>query len=221
MKRLVLVWGFLAALSGPAAAATITMDEAPYGIDTPLNGVVVGIATFGFNLDATFNSPAGPNEPGYPDTAAQNLDLYTIEGNAGGVLTISWSQLVNHLRFYAVLDTTSALANGFHVTLSNGHNEGVPVAPILVVSEGVFDYTGTPFNSATVTFDAVNGECHIPDNPPIDFASRCAGGRFALDNLSFDPVLDPTPAPVPEPSTLSLLGLGAAGLCLMRRRKAA
>jgi hypothetical protein len=204
-------------LSTPASAdpITLTFDELPFqSIDgVTINGVTFGFTVGGFpSADAFYNSTAGPDQTG---DNTQFLDLNTAEGSAFGKLTMDFLFPVTSLSFGAALDTDSALYPGFSVQLLSPSL--IPFAwfwvnttpqPSYVFSEAQFVYYGAEVGRAVLNFDATNGACAVEGS-----STRCAGGRFALDNLTYNPV--------PEPASLSLFGLGAVALRFARRRRQA
>ncbi len=227
MRKLALFACLGVLLAGsPALASTIvTFDEVPNQI-VPLSGSSLTVSGVTFNFtpgfdpgdpNAYYNSTDGPDQ--HVD-ATLFLDDNTLEGSAYGTLSLMFASPINYLQFGLGLDTTDALTPGFTIQLLNG------VTPILflpvntapqggsyVFSETQYTYSGAPVTQAILNFDATSGDCSV-----IPSSGRCAGGRFAMDNLSYDPVPGP-PAPVPEPASLTLLGIGAAGLRFLRRRQ--
>jgi hypothetical protein len=192
--------------SGSASAATIAFDELPnQAIDgLSFNGVTFGFTIGGFSSgDAFFNAVNGPDQSG---DNTQFLDLHTVEGSAFGVLTMEFANPISFLQFGAALDRpVVTLTPGFTVDLFNPSfvsSTGVTTStqPGFLFTEALFTYSGAPITRASVSFDAING---FPE----------AGGRFAVDNLTYEAA-----APVPEPASLTLLGLGAAAMKLARRR---
>jgi hypothetical protein len=67
-----------------------------------------------------------------------------------------------------------------------------------------FDTTGNPGSATSADIVLVN------------LNTAASGNGFAPDNLAFDTL---PPAPVPEPGSIALVGLGLAGAALARRRK--
>lgn len=51
----------------------------------------------------------------------------------------------------------------------------------------------------------------------VNLNTQANGNDFALDNIAFDTVA-PNSAAVPEPASVALIGLGLAGISLLRRR---
>lgn len=51
----------------------------------------------------------------------------------------------------------------------------------------------------------------------VNLNTQANGNDFALDNIAFDTVA-PNSAAVPEPTSVALIGLGLAGISLLRRR---
>lgn len=229
MRRLPLFVCLSALLVGsPAYANLITFTELPL---QPIDNLTFNGVTFDFKIggvdsaDANFNDTDGPNQ--LFTNGWSFGDLNTVEGSAFGVLRMDFAAPINFLQFAGAIDTTDPVSPGYTVNLFDpslvlSSSTGVNTAPTpgFLFSEALFSYAGLPIIRAVVSFDATTGDCFgLPAGQPVGFPGypgRCAGQRFALDNLQFDFA----PQPVPEPTTMALFGFGAAGAVLARRRRA-
>ena len=186
----------LLTLAGTASsrAGFIDFGELP---NQPVNGLSLQGVSFDFDiaglpsLDARFNSLAlGTN-------TTLNLSSPTLEGNAGGILTLDFAQPVSVLSFSLArltgLSLTGATVSLFDSALTGFATTPVNISKLVTYSEGLFSYSGsTPVQRAVVSFDAG------------------AGPRFAIDNLAF--------TPVPEPGTM-LAGVLLTGVCACARQR--
>lgn len=177
-------------LSSAASAdpITLTFNELT---TRPVQGLTFSGVTFGFTVGGLASQDAVYNRPGPGSlTFVQGA---VLEGDANGVLTLNFAAPTSVLRFGIALTTMNNLTPGFTVQLFDPASQllgvfSVNTTPLISFSEGQFNYSGALVGRAV-----------------IDFNENFPGiRRFALDNLTIDPV--------PEPATLLLLGTGLAGV---------
>lgn len=156
----------------PSLIQTITFDEVP---TQPTDDLTVADVTFDFKIngvdstDATYGVPA-------PAVFA-NLSGGTMEGNAGGVLTLDFSTPVSAVSFNVARSIGTAIAAGVRVTAFDANlnlvsTTDVPMSVLVAFVEGQYSYGGSPIRRLVLDFTS---------------ASTATGGaRFALDNLVYD-----------------------------------
>ncbi len=196
------VTAILLAVQSPANATTITFDELT---PQPVDGLTFNGVTFGFTVggspstDAFFNVTFA--DFGIPGEAATNINDSALFGLSEGVLSLAFLAPVTTLSFGVAIADFGPFSPGFTVSLFDDLNILVGEFPVdtdslVLFSEGLFSYSGSPIGSATVAFADV--------------------GAFVLDNLTFSGATE-----VPEPATLAILGLGLLGIAGLRRRRRA
>lgn len=191
--------------SSVGAVTKLTFDE--LGSPTPVDNLTVKGVTFDYKLDGVDSNDAIYNQsfpPQFPSNLFANLQQPLLEGNAKGILSLDFAAPVNALEFAVGVESFQPLAPGFSVELlDQGLNSlgvtPVNTAPLAILSEGLFKYSGVPIKKAILSF---NSQSSLNPNNPA----------FALDNLTY--------TTVPEPSSLiALLASSAIGACLYRVRK--
>ncbi len=217
MRKLILSLSVccMCVLSGVTAAQadsfTLTFDETPPGTvsitnPTPAAGVSPFLSfrgiTFGFQASSgllSADARYGATGPGN-FTAVQGR---VLEGDATGILTLNFDVPTRLLNFGVGLTSPNNLAPGFTVELFNPSLSSLGITNVnttrlstLPLSEGLFSYTGAPISRAVINFN--------------DALLTSAPRRFALDNLTADPI--------PEPATMVLLSIGLAGVAASIRR---
>jgi len=195
MKKLVAICMLLVLMSTGAANAafTLTFDELP---TQPVDGLSYMGITFGFKVggspstDATYNG-IGPGTLTY-------LQDPTLEGTTAGILTLDFATPTDQLQFGVALNSYYAATPGYVVRLYDPSYALIGVysgntSPLVLWSEGQFTYSGTQVSRAAIGFN------------------KQAGSRFALDNLTINPI------PAPGAILLSSIGLGLVNW--LRRRR--
>ncbi|MHC4558541.1 MAG: hypothetical protein ACYTFW_08945 [Planctomycetota bacterium] len=199
MKKLVTICILVGLMSAGAAdaAVTLTFGELPL---QPVDGLSYMGVTFGFTVGGSPSTDALYNTIG--PGAVTYLQDPVLEGDAAGILTLDFGPLpTDQLQFGIALNTYNAVTAGYTVELfdtslvSLGTFSG-NTYPLIVWAEDQFTYSGAPISRAVIDFN------------------EQAVTRFAVDNLTFNPVTAPAPGAV----LLGSIGVGLVGW--LRRRRA-
>lgn len=173
---------------------TLTFDEIPF---QSIDGLTHAGITFDFKIGNADSAEAFYNSFG-PGTLTF-VDDPSLTGDSAGVLTLDFAVPTSVLEFGLALNTASQLRPGFRVELLASNLTSLGETPVDVLpnvgalgfSENRFQYSGSLVSRAVIRFD------HQP-------------GSFALDNLTF--------LPIPEPTTIVLGSVAFAAIVTQRRR---
>ena len=195
MKKLVAICILLVLMSTGAANAafTLTFDELP---TQPVDGLSYMGITFGFTVGGVSSTDAIYNDIG-PGTLTYLQDP-SMEGTTAGILTLDFSTPTDQLEFGVALNSYYAATPAYAVRLYDSSYQLIGVysgntSPLVLWSEGQFTYSGTLVRRAVIGFN------------------EQAAGRFALDNLTINPI------PAPGAVLLGSIGLGLVNW--LRRRR--
>lgn len=198
MKRLITIYVVLGLMSAGVADAgmvTLTFDELS---NQPVDGLSYMGVTFGFTVGGVSSADARYNAFG-PGTI-MNLQDPSLEGNVLGILTLDFTPLpTDQLQFGVALETFVPLTPGFTVELFDQS----------LVSLGITNVnTFTPVSWSEALYTYSGGT--LIRRAVIDLNEMGVQNRFALDNLTFNPV------PAPGAILLGILGLSVAGVKLRK-----
>jgi PEP-CTERM motif/Beta-galactosidase second all-beta domain len=175
----------------PAFANVLTMDELP---NQPVDGLSFNGVTFHFtisgvaSLDSFYHASNGGVEHYVQDPS--------LEGNSLGVLTLDFATPTSGLQFGFARSATVPMSPGLQVSLFDGSLNplgtfNVDSSVFITFSEGLFTSNLTIGRAA------------------LSFPNAPVAPRFAIDNLTF--------TPVPEPSTFALVAIALTGLVIWRK----
>ncbi len=189
----------IAITPGDLAGATL-IDFGAIQTFAPINGQTINGVTFGYAINGIASNNAVIDDgPGNTNNITI-ANVVNSSGNSGAVLSMTFPSLETRMGYgYAIL-ATGFVANATTVSLFDGAN-------MLV---GTLSANGSPDPIFTGGFLGVASD--IPFlRADVTFSTQ--GAAFAFDNLRFSDVPVPT---IPEPATITLVGLGVIGLA--RRR---
>lgn len=193
MKRtmLALAAAFCLAFAAAPAAADSTIEFDEVPLGTPIDGVTIE--------NITFHSPAAAT--GFGPGFLTYVSDPSLIGDSSFPLFLEFATPIQDLSFGFAVDNPFdpfILDAAVVVLFADGDAigaESFDSATLVSFNEGFADIYSKPFDSALIFF-------------PNDGALH---GAFAIDNITA----------IPEPTAVALLGLGAIGLVLRRRRKLA
>jgi hypothetical protein len=187
----------LGSFHATSASATTVIDfanlpaESVDGVTT--DGVTFGYTEFGSaSPGATFDYLIGTG-------VTQIVQSTALVGYTDGVLTLDFAQPADEISFGVALTTNAAMDPGFSVSLFDAsgnllNSTEIDTNPLVLFSEGAFDYDGAPVSSLAISFDSTDAN------------------QFALGSVTFA---------VPEPDSIAIFacGLLALGVVYARRRQ--
>jgi hypothetical protein len=214
MKNIFLMAAALAA-AAPACAVTLTFDELA---TQPAQGLSTNGVNFGFTVGSQTSQDAVYNRPG--PNGSRVISGAALEGDARGVLTLSFASPTPVLNFGVALTSPSSLAPGLTVRLLGPGAQAIGTQALNTtaagtLSEGTFNFSGALLSSAVIDFN--EGLLASPF-------------RFAIDNLTVQPGTSlpgtgtvpggggGTGSAVPAPPVIALAGIGVLAMGLVRRR---
>ncbi len=195
MKKLIAICILLVLMSTGAANAafTLTFDELA---TQPIDGLSYMGINFGFKVDGSPSTDAIYNGIG-PGNLTYLQDP-SMEGTTAGILTLDFDTPVDQLEFGIALNSYYAVPSAYAVRLYDVSYTLIGTFmentfPLVLWSEGQFTYSGTKVRRAVIGFN------------------EQAASRFALDNLTINPI------PAPGAVLLGSFGLGLVNW--LRRRR--
>jgi len=202
-----------------ASASVITIGIGAFQMGSTLTaftGLAVGTEVNGLAVDAAVG-PGGAILFQYslgngrvainigPNTTA-NINPPAIVSNAGpnnaGVLTMTFSSLVDTFGYGYALQGAGTILNGTTLSLFNGATQ-----------VGTLTFTATPDPNVPGGFAGIQST--LPFNRVEATFNSVSAASFALDNIRRGPAV----AAVPEPTSLVLLGTGVLAIIRARRRQ--
>lgn len=196
---------------GTVGAVVITFDDI---VDPVGDYLADGYGGFDWYLDETNSSSSyphnwriwsDPNAPSATNVATNYCDGYYVGISSGTDFDFNGA-------YFSIFEETNYGAEASSITLA-GFNDGVMVADPVTLSLSL-PYAWYAVNLINIDMLTITPGT-VAYNPYAVYPSgyfEYDGGWFAMDNFTYN-------EPVPEPSTILLMGLGLVGLAGLGRKK--
>jgi hypothetical protein len=218
MKNIFFIAAAFAA-AAPACAVTLTFDELA---TQPVQGLSTNGVSFGFTVGTQTSQDAVYNRPGPAGSAF--LSGAVLEGDARGVLTLSFPSPTPVLNFGVALTAPSSLTPGLTVQLLGPNAQAVGTQALNTtgagtLSQGSFNFSGALLSSAVIDFN--DGLLTSPFRFAIDNLTVQPGASLPGTGSGTGPISGGGPGigtAVPAPPVIALGGIGLLAMGLSRRR---